>query len=169
MVLCRSILDGGPRAYYGRGVLRATNRGPIASMSGNSEHLCDLGPDNPAVGRAQPLGGTDRHARLSGWSAPSRPPRRSSGTWRATPSAGLHPGRAAPGSDGNKEVNKPGPAPAGRFHSTRGRKAMDEGSYLMGVDYGTGGVRVGLFDHEGTPVVFHAVGFETSHPRPGWA
>jgi FGGY-family pentulose kinase len=46
---------------------------------------------------------------------------------------------------------------------------MAEGPYLMGIDYGTGGVRVGLFDREGSPAVFHAVEFETSHPRPGWA
>jgi FGGY-family pentulose kinase len=39
----------------------------------------------------------------------------------------------------------------------------------MGVDYGTGGVRVGLFDREGTPQSFHAVEFATRHPRPGWA
>jgi FGGY-family pentulose kinase len=39
----------------------------------------------------------------------------------------------------------------------------------MGIDYGTGGVRVGLFDPEGTPAVFHAVEFTTRHPRPGWA
>ena len=46
---------------------------------------------------------------------------------------------------------------------------MAEGPYLMGIDYGTGGVRVGLFDPEGTPAVFHAVEFTTRHPRPGWA
>ncbi len=46
---------------------------------------------------------------------------------------------------------------------------MAEGPYLMGIDYGTGGVRVGIFDVEGTPVVFHAVEFETSYPRSGWA
>ncbi len=46
---------------------------------------------------------------------------------------------------------------------------MAEGPYLMGIDYGTGGVRVGLFDREGVPAVFHAVEFGTSHPRPGWA
>jgi len=46
---------------------------------------------------------------------------------------------------------------------------MAEGPYLMGIDYGTGGVRVGLFDLEGSPAVFHAVEFETSHPRPGRA
>ena len=41
--------------------------------------------------------------------------------------------------------------------------------YLMGVDFGTESVRVGLFDREGTPAAFHAVGVETRHPRPGWA
>ena len=46
---------------------------------------------------------------------------------------------------------------------------MTEGPYLMGIDYGTGGVRVGLFDVEGTPVVFHGVEFETSYPRSGRA
>jgi FGGY-family pentulose kinase len=39
----------------------------------------------------------------------------------------------------------------------------------MGIDYGTGGVRVGIFDREGMPAVFHALEFGTSHPRPGWA
>jgi FGGY-family pentulose kinase len=46
---------------------------------------------------------------------------------------------------------------------------MPEGPYLMGIDYGTGGVRVGLFDREGTPASFRAVEFATEHPRPGWA
>jgi len=46
---------------------------------------------------------------------------------------------------------------------------MAEGPYLMGIDFGTGGVRVGLFDPEGTPVVFREAGYETRHPRPGWA
>ena len=46
---------------------------------------------------------------------------------------------------------------------------MAEGPYLMGIDYGTGGVRAGIFDIEGTPKVFHAVEFETSYPRPGRA
>jgi FGGY-family pentulose kinase len=46
---------------------------------------------------------------------------------------------------------------------------MAEAPYLMGIDYGTGGVRVGLFDREGSPAVFHAVEFKTHHPRPGWA
>ena len=46
---------------------------------------------------------------------------------------------------------------------------MAEGPYLMGIDFGTGGVRVGLFDREGMPAVFHAVEFKTHHPHPGWA
>jgi len=46
---------------------------------------------------------------------------------------------------------------------------MAEGPYLMGIDFGTGGVRVGVFDREGTPVQFHAVGFDTNYPRSGWA
>jgi FGGY-family pentulose kinase len=46
---------------------------------------------------------------------------------------------------------------------------MAEGQYLMGIDIGTGGVRVGLFDREGHPAGFSSVEFATSHPRPGWA
>ena len=46
---------------------------------------------------------------------------------------------------------------------------MAEGPYLMGIDFGTGGVRVGLFDRQGSPAVFSAVELQTGHPRPGWA
>src|SRR4028118_1800539 len=46
---------------------------------------------------------------------------------------------------------------------------MAEGPYLMGIDFGTGGARVGIFDREGTPLVFHATEWETRFPRPGWA
>ena len=46
---------------------------------------------------------------------------------------------------------------------------MVQGPYLMGIDFGTGGVRVGLFDRQGAPAVFHAVELQTRHPRPGWA
>jgi FGGY-family pentulose kinase len=46
---------------------------------------------------------------------------------------------------------------------------MAEAPYLMGIDFGTGGVRVGLFDRQGSPAVFHAVELQTHHPRPGWA
>ena len=46
---------------------------------------------------------------------------------------------------------------------------MDEGPYLMGIDFGTGGARVGIFDQEGTALVFNAVEWETKFPRPGRA
>ena len=46
---------------------------------------------------------------------------------------------------------------------------MAEAPYLMGIDLGTGGVRVGLFDREGSPVAFRAEEWETRHPHPGWA
>ena len=46
---------------------------------------------------------------------------------------------------------------------------MAEAPHLMGIDFGTGGVRVGLFDRQGSPAVFHAVELPTHHPRPGWA
>ena len=46
---------------------------------------------------------------------------------------------------------------------------MAEGPYLMGIDFGTGGVRVGIFDPEGTPVTFSGEEFGLNHPRPGWA
>lgn len=46
---------------------------------------------------------------------------------------------------------------------------MAGGPYAMGIDYGTGGVRVGLFDAGGHPTVFHSVEFATAFPRPGRA
>ena len=46
---------------------------------------------------------------------------------------------------------------------------MAEAPYLMGIGLGTGGVRVGLFDRQGSPAVFQAVEFPNHHPRPGWA
>ncbi|AHY48306.1 Ribulose kinase (plasmid) [Rubrobacter radiotolerans] len=46
---------------------------------------------------------------------------------------------------------------------------MADGQYLMGIDFGTGGVRVGLFDPEGTPKVFYGEEFDTDFPRSGWA
>lgn len=46
---------------------------------------------------------------------------------------------------------------------------MTDGPYLMGIDYGTGGVRVGVFDREGTPIVFRSVEFDTDFPHPGYA
>ena len=46
---------------------------------------------------------------------------------------------------------------------------MAEGPYLIGIDGGTGSVRVGIFDREGTPLVFHGVEYDTRFPRSGWA
>jgi len=46
---------------------------------------------------------------------------------------------------------------------------MADDAYVMGIDFGTGGVRVGVFDADGAPHGFHAVAFETDHPRPGRA
>jgi len=51
----------------------------------------------------------------------------------------------------------------------KGDEEMVEAPYLMGIDFGTGGVRVGLFDRAGTPVVFRAETFPTQYPRPSWA
>ena len=39
----------------------------------------------------------------------------------------------------------------------------------MGIDFGTGGARVGIFDPEGTPLVFSEREYTLKHPRPGWA
>jgi FGGY-family pentulose kinase len=46
---------------------------------------------------------------------------------------------------------------------------MAEGPYLMGIDLGTGGVRVGFFDRDGEPAGFTSVEYATTHPRAGWA
>ncbi|MCP4167931.1 MAG: xylulose kinase [Chloroflexi bacterium] len=43
------------------------------------------------------------------------------------------------------------------------------GPYVMGIDFGTESVRVGIFDLEGTPVVFASQPYPLYHPRPGWA
>jgi sugar (pentulose or hexulose) kinase len=48
-------------------------------------------------------------------------------------------------------------------------RVMAEGPYLLGIDFGTGGSRVGIFDAEGTPVVFSEREFTLKHPRPDWA
>jgi FGGY-family pentulose kinase len=39
----------------------------------------------------------------------------------------------------------------------------------MGIDGGTEGVRIGVFDREGSPVVFASKEYALRHPRPGWA
>jgi len=46
---------------------------------------------------------------------------------------------------------------------------MAERPYLMGIDLGTEGVRVGIFDREGAPAAFSSSAYETHHPRAGWA
>ena len=46
---------------------------------------------------------------------------------------------------------------------------MADRPYLMGIDLGTEGVRVGIFDREGAPAGFSSSAYETHHPRAGWA
>lgn len=41
--------------------------------------------------------------------------------------------------------------------------------YLMGVDFGTESVRVGLFTTDGAPVIFCSEPYALYHPHPGWA
>src|SRR5918995_3662895 len=43
------------------------------------------------------------------------------------------------------------------------------GPYLLDIDFGTGGARVGIFDPGGTPLVFSEREYTLEHPRPGWA
>ena len=40
---------------------------------------------------------------------------------------------------------------------------------VMGIDFGTESVRVGIFDLEGTPLVFASEPYPLYHPHPGWA
>jgi sugar (pentulose or hexulose) kinase len=46
---------------------------------------------------------------------------------------------------------------------------MPEPPYLMGIDFGTEGVRVGLFDREGARVGFSSGTYPTERPRSGLA
>ena len=41
--------------------------------------------------------------------------------------------------------------------------------YVMGIDFGTESVRVGIFTADGVPVIFRSQSYKLSHPRPGWA
>jgi FGGY-family pentulose kinase len=41
--------------------------------------------------------------------------------------------------------------------------------FLIGIDAGTGSVRVGIFDTLGHPVTFSVKEYKTDFPRPGWA
>ncbi|MEA3336273.1 MAG: FGGY family carbohydrate kinase [Chloroflexota bacterium] len=43
------------------------------------------------------------------------------------------------------------------------------GSYVLGIDFGTESVRVGIFDQTGQPVVFASQPYPLNHPHPGWA
>ncbi|HAJ34134.1 MAG TPA: xylulose kinase [Chloroflexi bacterium] len=46
---------------------------------------------------------------------------------------------------------------------------MSQGPYVLGIDFGTESVRVGIFDLTGRPVTFAAETYPLYHPRPGWA
>jgi ribulokinase len=46
---------------------------------------------------------------------------------------------------------------------------MTKGPYMIGLDGGTEGLRVGIFDLEGTPLVFVRNAYETNFVQPGWA
>ncbi len=41
--------------------------------------------------------------------------------------------------------------------------------YVIGIDFGTESVRVGIFDLAGTPLVFASEPYPLYHPHPGWA
>jgi len=46
---------------------------------------------------------------------------------------------------------------------------LSGGPYTIGIDFGTEGVRVGVFDAEGAPQGSGSCGYETKHPQAGWA
>jgi ribulokinase len=46
---------------------------------------------------------------------------------------------------------------------------MADGQCVLGIDYGTGGCRVGIFDRTGGPVVFESIEFPTNFPHSGRA
>src|SRR4029078_7981829 len=84
--------------------------------------------------------------------APAQSPERAPGTWDEG-------GGWAGGS----------PSGADRSSGQNAGEAMADDTYEMRIDFGTGGVRAGAFDAAGEPRGFHAVEFETDHPRPGRA
>ncbi|HXV43691.1 MAG TPA: FGGY family carbohydrate kinase, partial [Anaerolineae bacterium] len=43
------------------------------------------------------------------------------------------------------------------------------GPYVIGIDFGTESVRVGIFDQAGQPVAFASQEYPLYHPHPGWA
>jgi ribulokinase len=46
---------------------------------------------------------------------------------------------------------------------------MNQGPYVVGIDFGTESVRVGLFTLRGEPVTFASEAYPLYHPHPGWA
>lgn len=46
---------------------------------------------------------------------------------------------------------------------------MSVDKHVMGIDFGTESVRVGIFTLDGKPVVFASEPYKLSHPRSGWA
>jgi FGGY-family pentulose kinase len=46
---------------------------------------------------------------------------------------------------------------------------MSQGPYVLGADFGTESVRVGIFDLTGRPVIFVAEAYPLYHPCSGWA
>ena len=46
---------------------------------------------------------------------------------------------------------------------------MTAQQYVVGIDGGTEGIRVGIFTLDGTPVIFAAEPYTTNFPQPGWA
>jgi FGGY-family pentulose kinase len=46
---------------------------------------------------------------------------------------------------------------------------MMKDPYVLGIDFGTESVRVGIFTPDGTPIIFRRKPYHLSHPRPGWA
>jgi FGGY-family pentulose kinase len=41
--------------------------------------------------------------------------------------------------------------------------------FVLGIDAGTGSIRVGIFDSQGRPVSFSSIEYGTQFPKPGWA
>ena len=41
--------------------------------------------------------------------------------------------------------------------------------YVLGIDFGTESVRVGIFTPDGSPIIFCRKPYRLSHSRPGWA
>lgn len=46
---------------------------------------------------------------------------------------------------------------------------MTAQQYVVGIDGGTEGIRVGIFTLDGTPVIFATEPYTTNFPQPGWA